>query len=147
MFTSFLGLEFSVMSNVSWFDPISWANWGIVLPSRHLPVRGWRWGRGGVVWDMFGVGGGGAGGAPLASFWYLRPLGSCFAWFLAAMAGILFLGGGDWALGSVYTHFSNFANISQFRKILSFKSSGNSWGNFIIIEIKSHFTCGESNLY
>ena len=43
---------------------------------------------------MFGVGGGGAGGAPLASFWYLRPLGSCFAWFLAAMAGILFLGGG-----------------------------------------------------
>ena len=43
---------------------------------------------------MFGVGGGGAGGAPLAWFWYLRPLGSCFAWFLAAMAGILFLGGG-----------------------------------------------------
>ena len=67
---------------------------------------------------MFGVGGGGAGGAPLASFWYLRPLGSCFAWFLAAMAGILFLGGetGRWALSTpifqILLIFPNFVRSS-----------------------------------
>ena len=45
----------------------------------------------------------------------------------------------------------DFPDISSFPKILSFKSFGNSWGKsytkFIILEIKSRFTCGESNLY
>ena len=41
------------------------------FPRRHLPARCWQWGRWGGVWRVFGVGGGDARAAPLASFWYL----------------------------------------------------------------------------
>ena len=47
--------------------------------------------------------------------------------FLATFAGLYFWMG-DWALGSIFTHFWHFSNISEFNKVLSLKSFGSSWG-------------------
>ena len=57
---------------------------------------------------------------------------------------------GDWPLSCVPTQFWDFLNILWFPKILSLKLFGNSWSNwykFIILDIKSRFTCSELNLY
>ena len=57
----------------------------------------------------------------------------------------------DWALAYVSTQIWPFPNISQFPKILSFKSFDNSWGNscteFALLDIKCRFTYGNSGLY
>ena len=57
----------------------------------------------------------------------------------------------DWTLGSISTHIWDFSNISQFSKILWLKALGIWWGDsynmFIVLDIKFHFTCGESDLY
>ena len=60
------------------------------------------------------------------------------------------ISGGDWALGCDFIQIWDFPNISLFPKMLSLKLSGNSWGNsytkFTILDIKFHFTCGESDV-
>ena len=62
-----------------------------------------------------------------------------------------FLRKGDWALGYASSQLWDFTDISWFCKILSSRSFGNLWGNvhtiFIVLETKSDFNCGESNLY
>ena len=56
----------------------------------------------------------------------------------------------DWAIGWISTHIWYFSNISKFPKILNLKSFGNSWANsctkFVMLDIKYHFTCGNSDL-
>ena len=79
-----------------------------------------------------------------------KSLISKFEFFLSAFLKILFLEG---ILGTRLCLHPNltFFNISQFPKILSHKSFGNSWGNpcnkFVILDIKCCFTCWDSDLY
>ena len=58
---------------------------------------------------------------------------------------------GDWALGYSSILIWDFSNSPAFPKILSLKSFGNSWGNsytnFIILDIKFRFTCAKWDLY
>ena len=69
--------------------------------------------------------------------------------FLSAKTKVLFLE--RVALGSIFTQFGHFPNISQFSKIVSLKSFGKSWGNlyttFFMQNIKYRFTFGESKLF
>lgn len=57
----------------------------------------------------------------------------------------------DWALGSASSQLWDSPDIAKFPKTLSITLLGNLWGSlytkFIILEIKSCFTCGELNLY
>ena len=56
-----------------------------------------------------------------------------------------------WPLNCVFKQISDFSNIFWFRKILSLKSFGNSWGNlytkFVILVIKFHFTRSKLDLH
>ena len=49
---------------------------------------------------------------------------------------------GDWELDYVSTQIWDFPNISLFPKILSLKSFGNSYTNFVILDITFRFTWG-----
>ena len=55
-----------------------------------------------------------------------------------------------WALGCIFTHIFHFSNVSYFSKILTLKSFSNLWGNwcteFVKLDVKYFFTCGDSNL-
>ena len=52
-----------------------------------------------------------------------------------------------WALDFVAARFWSFPNIFHFPKIQSFKLFVNLWVNYIKVDVKSSFTCAESNLY
>ena len=58
---------------------------------------------------------------------------------------------GDCTLGYDSAQILDFPNISLFRKILSLKFFGNSWGNsdtkFGLLDIMFHFTRGSAGLY
>ena len=55
-----------------------------------------------------------------------------------------------WTLGYHSMMLTQFPDISQLAKFLSLKSFGNSWGNsctkFVMLDIKYHFTCSDSDL-
>ena len=58
---------------------------------------------------------------------------------------------GIWALDSACIQLRDFSGISLFPKIWSLQLLRNSWGKsytkFILLENKSGFTCGESDMY
>ena len=85
-----------------------------------------------------------------SKFWQeLKNVISNFAWFFTDIINVMILEE-EWALPCVSTLIWQFSNFSQFAKIPSLKSFGRLWSNsctkVVILCIRYHFTCGDSDL-